>query len=207
MRPLPALGVVLLVVALLVAGGIGLDLVLHPQPAGAFAGCRTARQLSPTQFAGAPPMCIDTKKNYKGTIKTAKGDFTFVFLTGTAPKTVNNFIVLAVNGYFDGLSFFRVEDWVVQTGDPDNNGRGGPGYTLPAEPSPASDKWDPGSMGMARFPNDGISGSQFFILKTHWPGGPPQSAYNHFATITLGFDVVGQLTAGDRIRSVQVQRA
>jgi cyclophilin family peptidyl-prolyl cis-trans isomerase len=207
MRPLPALAIMLLVVALLVAGGIGLDLVLHPQPTGAFAGCRPARELAPRQYAGPPAMCIDPDKNYKGTMKTTKGDFSFVFLASSAPKTVNNFIVLAVNGYFDGLTFFRSEDWVLQGGDPQNDGRGGPGYTLPPEPPPAADKWVPGSIGMARFPGDGISGSQFFILKTAWPGGNPPTVYNHFATITLGFDIVGQISAGDRILSVQVQRA
>jgi cyclophilin family peptidyl-prolyl cis-trans isomerase len=207
MRPLPALAIMLLVVALLVAGGIGLDLVLHPQPTGAFAGCRPARELAPHQYAGPPAMCIDPKKNYKATMKTTRGDFSFVFLASSAPKTVNNFIVLAVNGYFDGLTFFRSEDWVLQGGDPQNDGHGGPGYTLPPEPPPATDKWAPGSMGMARFPGDGISGSQFFILKTAWPGGSPPTVYNHFATITLGFDVAGQISAGDRILSVQVQRA
>jgi cyclophilin family peptidyl-prolyl cis-trans isomerase len=206
MRPVPAIAIMLLVVALLVAGGIGLDLLLRPQPAGAFAGCKTAAELSPGQFKAPPPMCIDPKKNYKGTVKTTKGDFSFVFLTSSAPRTVNNFIVLAVNGYFDGLTFFRSESWVVQTGDPQNSGRGGPGYTLPEEPPPPNDKWAPGAMGMARFPGDGISGSQFFILKTAWPGGNPKSVYNHFATITLGFDVVGQISAGDRILSVQIQR-
>jgi cyclophilin family peptidyl-prolyl cis-trans isomerase len=206
MRPIPAIAIMLLVVALLVAGGIGLDLVLRPQPAGAFAGCKTATELSPGQFKAPPPMCIDPKKNYKGTIKTTKGDFSFVFLTSSAPKTVNNFIVLAVNGYFDGLTFFRSESWVVQSGDPLNNGRGGPGYTLPPEPSPAKDKWVPGAMGMARFPGDGVSGSQFFVLKTAWQGGDPKDVYNHFGTVTVGFDIVGQLSAGDRIMSVQIQR-
>jgi cyclophilin family peptidyl-prolyl cis-trans isomerase len=206
MRPLPALAIVLVVVAALVAGGISLDRLLHPQPAGAFAGCKTARELSPRQYSGPPPMCIDPKQNYSGTITTSKGSFTFVFLTKAAPKTVNNFIVLAVNGYFDGLSFFRVEDWVLQSGDPENNGRGGPGYQIPPEPPAPGDKWVPGAMGMARFPGDGISGSQFFILKSAWPGGDPATVYNHFATVTLGFDVVGQITAGDRILSVQVKR-
>jgi cyclophilin family peptidyl-prolyl cis-trans isomerase len=206
MRPIPAIAIMLLVVALLVAGGIGLDLLLRPQPAGAFSGCKTAAELSPGQFKAPPPMCIDPKKNYKATVKTTKGDFSFVFLTSSAPKTVNNFIVLAVNGYFDGLTFFRSESWVVQSGDPLNNGRGGPGYTLPPETPPPKDKWAPGAMGMARFPGDGISGSQFFVLKTAWPGGDPNAVFNHFATVTLGFDIVGQISAGDRILSVQIQR-
>jgi cyclophilin family peptidyl-prolyl cis-trans isomerase len=207
MRPLPALAIVLVVVVALVAGGIGVNMILHPQPTGAFAGCKTARELSPKVYTGPPPMCIDPKKAYNGTINTTKGSFSFTLLTKAAPRTVNNFIVLAVNGYFDGLTFFRVEDWVVQTGDPQNDGRGGPGYQLPPEPPPPGDRWVPGAMGMARFPGDGISGSQFFILKTAWPGGTPNTVYNHFATITLGFDVVGQLTTTDRILGVQIKRA
>jgi cyclophilin family peptidyl-prolyl cis-trans isomerase len=207
MRPLPALAITLLLVAAVVAGGIGLDRVAHPPPSGAFAACKTDRQLAPHVYAGPPAMCIDTKKSYSATIKTTKGDFSLVLLTSAAPKTVNNFIVLAVNGYYNGLTFFNVQDWVVQSGDPENNGQGGPGYTLPEEPPAPTENWTPGSVGMSRFPGDGISGSQLFVLKAAWPGGNPTSDYNHFATVTLGFDVVGQLTASDRILSVQVKRS
>lgn len=207
MRPLLAVVITLLLVAVVVVGGIGLNLTAHPPPGGAFARCKTATQLGPDSYSGPQPMCIDTGKTYSGTIKTTKGDFSFTLLASAAPKTVNNFVVLAVNGYFNGLTFFRAEDWVVQTGDPQNSGRGGPGYDLPPEAPSGSDRWTPGSMGMARFPGDGISGSQFFILKSDWPGGDPTTTYNHFATITLGFDVIGQLTTSDRIVSVQVKRS
>jgi cyclophilin family peptidyl-prolyl cis-trans isomerase len=207
MRPLPALAITALIVAVVIAAGIGVDWLASPHPTAAFAKCQTAQTLAPRLYAGPPAMCIDPEATYTGTIKTTKGDFSMVFLTSSTPKTVNNFIVLAENGYFDGSAFFRTEDWVVQTGDPLNNGRGGPGYSLPEEPPGKNDQWVPGSLGMARFPDGTISGSQFFILRQSWPGGDPTLVYNHFATVTLGFDVVSQLTSSDRILSVSIRRA
>lgn len=205
MRPAPALFIVSLLVAAVVAGGAALDWAAHPSLPKAFAGCRTGPQLAPGEFAGPPPMCIDPKLNYSATLVTTKGEISFVFLARQAPVTVNNFIVLAAHGYYDGLRFFKVQDWEVQTGDPENDGRGGPGYSLPPEPSPPDDTWVPGSLGMARFPDGSISGSQFFILKTAWPGGNPTTPYNHFATVTLGFDIVGQLDSSDRILQVKLK--
>jgi cyclophilin family peptidyl-prolyl cis-trans isomerase len=207
MRPWQALAISGLVVAIVIGAGAAIDWAARPHPPAAFAKCRTATQLAPDLYSGPPRMCIDPKATYNGTIKTTKGDITFVFLTKSTPKTVNNFVVLAENGYFNGQAFWRVEDWVVQSGDPLSNGRGGPGYTLPEEPPSKGDQWVPGSLGMARFPDGTISGSQFFLLKQSWPGGDPTTVYNHFATVTLGFDVVGQLTTSDRILSVEIKRA
>ncbi|HXM57035.1 MAG TPA: peptidylprolyl isomerase [Candidatus Dormibacteraeota bacterium] len=207
MRPLVALGISVLVVALVIGAGVGIDWAIGPHPAPAFSKCRTASQLGPDRYTAAPPMCIDTNAAYSGTFKTTKGDVSFNLLTKQTPKTVNNFIVLAENGYFNGRPFFNSQDWVIQSGDPQGNGQGGPGYTLPPEPPAADEQWAPGSMGMARFPDGTISGSQFFILKSAWSGGNPTAVYNHFATITLGMDVVGQLDASDRILSVEIKRA
>jgi peptidyl-prolyl cis-trans isomerase B (cyclophilin B) len=207
MRPAVALAISALVVALVIGAGIGIDWAVGPHPSAAFSKCRTASQLAPNQYSAAPPMCIDTNKAYSGTLKTTKGDISFNLLTRQAPKTVNNFIVLAENGYFNGQPFWHSVDWVIQTGDPLGNGRGGPGYTLPEEPPAADEQWAPGSMGMARFPDGTISGSQFFILKSAWSGGNPTAVYNHFATVTLGMDIVGQLDTSDRILSVEIKRA
>ncbi len=207
MRPAVALGISALVVALVIGAGAGIDYVTSPHPPAAFARCQTATHLAPNRYTGPPPaMCIDPKATYDGTMHTTRGDITVVFLTKQAPRTVNNFIVLAEHGYFNGQVFWRAEDWVVQSGDPLGDGRGGPGYSLPPEPSPSTDQWPPGSMGMARFPDGSISGSQFFILKQTWKGGNPTAAYNHFATVTVGFDVVGNLTTSDRILSVDIKR-
>ena len=207
MHPAAALGITALVVALVVGAGIGIDWAMGPHPTGALAGCRTATQLAPQLYSGPPPMCIDRNAKYRATVKTTKGDIIFDFLASQAPETTNNFIVLAEHGYFNGLTFFRSEDWVIQSGDPQNSGRGGPGYSLHPERPQANDSWVPGSLGMARFPDGTISGSQFFILKSAWSGGNPSDVYNHFGTVTQGFDIVGQLTSSDHILSVDVKRA
>jgi cyclophilin family peptidyl-prolyl cis-trans isomerase len=207
MRPPVALAISAVVIALVLASGIGIDWALNAHPSSAFASCRTATQLAPDQFSSAPPMCIDTKATYKGTLHTTKGDITFTLLTSQTPKTVNNFIVLAENGFFNGKPFINSQDWVIQTGDPTGSGSGGPGYTLPPEPPSTNDQWPSGSMGMARFPDGSISGSQFFVLKQPWSGGNPTAVYNHFATVDLGLDIVSQLDTTDRILSVEIRRA
>jgi len=202
--PIGALAVVLVLSVPTVAAGVGLAWAANPTPAGPFAKCKTAPQLAPRLYKAPPATCIDLNKPYSATILTTKGSITVIFLVGATPVTVNNFIVLAVNGYFAGQRFFQVADWYAQSGDPTNSGRGSPGYGLADEPAP-NDSWAPGSVGMARFPS-GISGSQFFITKSAWPGGNPTTAYNHFATVTLGFDVVGQLATDDRILRVDVKK-
>jgi cyclophilin family peptidyl-prolyl cis-trans isomerase len=207
MRPIVALGISALVVALVIGAGIGIDWTLGAHPASTFSGCRTASQLAPDLYSAQPAMCIDTKANYTGTLKTTKGDISFALLTRQTPRTVNNFIVLAENGYFNGQRFWRSMDWVIQTGDPLGNGHGGPGYALAPEPPATDDQWPVGSMGMARFPDGTISGSQFFILKGAWPNGNPVDVYNHFANVTLGNDIVSQLDTTDRILSVAIKRS
>ena len=202
--PIGSLAVVAVLVVLTIAAGQVVGWAANPAPTGAFARCHTAPVTGPHTFAGPPAMCIDPGKSYSATITTTKGDIGIVFLTGSTPQTVNNFIVLAVNGYFTGQSFFKISDWYLQTGDPTGTGRGGPGYLLPDEPS--KDQWVPGSLGMARLPS-GLSGSQFFITKSDFQGGPPSTAYNHFATVTLGFDLLGQLGSDDRILRIQVRRS
>lgn len=207
MPAVPAVIICAALIAAIIAAGVGIDRITHPAPKGAFANCDPQAQIAPGQFAGLPKMCIDPSRNYEGTIVTTKGQFSFVFLTKSNPITSNNFIVLAVNHYFDGLKFFKVESWEVQAGDPENSGRGGPGYSLPPEPPGPTDQWVPGSLGMARHPDGSLSGSQFFVLRTAWKGGDPSAVYNHFATITSGFDIVGQLDSTDRILQVQIKRS
>lgn len=203
----PAIGVVALLTAVAVGSGLSLDWSAHPAAQTGLAKCRTQTQLSTDLYAGPPPNCIDPHKTYDGTLVTSKGNISFVFLTGSTPKTVNNFIVLATNGYFNGLKFFNPQAWVIESGDPQNNGHGGPGYTLPPEPPRPNDQWVPGSLGMARLPDGSLSGSQFFILRDVWSGGDPTDVYNHFATITLGFDIASQLDQTDRILQVRIKRA
>jgi cyclophilin family peptidyl-prolyl cis-trans isomerase len=205
MRPLPALVLCAIVVAAVLAAGAATSWLLAPHPSGPFARCTTAEQLAPRHYAAPPPMCIEPTASYQATIRTSKGSFTIALLARSAPRTVNNFVVLAEHGYFDQLHFFNNRTWVIQTGDPLGNGRGGPGYDLPPEPG-ANGGWAPGALGMARFPDGRISGSQFFILKQAWPGGNPTVNYDHFANVTKGLDIVGQLTPSDTILSIQVKR-
>ena len=208
-RPLPppwAVAVTLLVVAAVVAAGVLIDLAQHPAPPSSLAGCRTSRQLAPDLYRSPPAMCIDTGKRYTATIDTTKGTFTVSLLPKQAPRTVNNFVVLAVNGYFNGQRFFDTKDWEVRAGDPTETGRGGPGYMLPAEPVARGESWPTGSVGMARLPDGSLSGSQLFVTRTAWPGGNPSVSYNHFGTVSQGFDVVSQLGGSDRIQRVSVSR-
>jgi cyclophilin family peptidyl-prolyl cis-trans isomerase len=111
--------------------------------------------------------------------------------------------VLAVHGYYTGLEFWKSEDWVVQAGDPLNNGTGGPGYNLPDESN--AQPWGVGSVGMARVPGGAINGSQFFIQKADWPGSGPTAVYNRFGTVTSGMDKVQALLGSDTILSVKIK--
>lgn len=208
-RPLPplwAVGVTLLVVAVVVAAGALIDIALRPAPQSSLAGCHTGRQLAPDLYGSAPAMCIDTQRHYTATVDTTKGTFTISLMPKQAPKTVNNFVVLAVNGYYNGQLFFDSQSWEVRVGDPTSTGRGGPGYVLPAEPVASNESWPTGSVGMARLPDGSLSGSQLFVTRTAWPGGNPNVSYNHFGTVSSGIDVISQLGSSDRIQRVSVSQ-
>lgn len=191
------------VVALVAGAGVALDRALAVQPAGAFARCSTAARLAPHAFAAPPRQCIDTSRTYIAKVVTTKGEFDISMIASAAPATVNNFIVLSVNGFYNGLTFHRAEDYVVQGGDPLGDGRGGPGYAL--RPESNSTPWSTNSVGMARNPDGSISGSQFFILKSEWPApGPGSLAFNQFGAVLTGGDVLPSLKPGDRIVSISV---
>jgi cyclophilin family peptidyl-prolyl cis-trans isomerase len=199
-----AIAVTALAVAVVVVAGAFVDSAQRQPVPNALAGCRTATQLAPDLYRSAPRMCIDVHRQYLATVDTTKGSFTIKLLASKAPVTVNNFVVLAVNGYFTGQRFFEAPTWYVQAGDPTETGRGGPGYTLPVAPM-ADTSWPTGSVGMARVSNGAISGSQFFITRTAWKGGRPKVSYNRFGTISQGFGNVTSLGGSDRILSVTVR--
>jgi cyclophilin family peptidyl-prolyl cis-trans isomerase len=192
-----------IIIAIVIGVGYVLGRAIAVQPTGAFAKCKTATRTGAHTFAGPPAMCIDTTKTYLAKLSTTAGEIDIAMPASQAPQTVNNFVVLAVNGYYTGLTFHRVESWVVQGGDPQGDGRGGPGYTLPAE---ANDQpWTTDAVGMARNPGDGVNGSQFFVLKTDWPGtGPGDTTFNHFGTILGGTQIVAAIKPGDRILAVAI---
>lgn len=203
--PMPwmALAGLAVIVAVVAGIGYGLGRAIEVQPSGAFKSCHPATQLGPHTFTGVPKLCIDTKKTYLAKLSTTAGEVDIVMPAADAPVTVNNFVVLAVNGYFTGLTFHRATPGLVQGGDPNGNGTGGPGYTLPAEAN--ADPWTADAVGMARNPDGKINGSQFFILITEWPnGGPGSTVFNHFGTVLGGTQIVSQIRPGDRILAVSV---
>jgi cyclophilin family peptidyl-prolyl cis-trans isomerase len=205
-RPwVPAL-IMAIVVAIALGSGVAIEQALKPVEPSALAGCKTATQVGPHAFIGPQPICIVASRKYQATINTTQGAITIQLLPEIAPVTVNNFVVLSVNGYYNGLTFWKAEDWVVQGGDPNGDGRGGPGYNLPDEPNtlPA---WQLGAVGMARVPGGPVNGSQFFIEKSTWPGTGPTAVYNRFGTVVLGLDKAQLLGTSDRITSITIKVA
>src|SRR5438552_1617569 len=145
------------------------------------------------RFGGPPPMGIDTTKRYGAEMVTSKGTMTIALDPVAAPKTVNNFVFLALYHYFEGIHFHRViPGFVLQGGDPEGSGRGGPGYKFEDE-LPKAGRYEVGSLAMANAgPN--TNGSQFFIISGQ--SGvqlPPQ--YSLFGKVVKGLDVVEAVDA------------
>lgn len=110
-----------------------------------------------------PAMAIDPSRNYSALVQTSKGSFEIELFAKEAPETVNNFVFLAKNRYYEGLSFHRIiETFMIQTGDPHGDGTGGPGYTIPDELN-SDRKYEPGIVAMAKSLEPDSGGSQFFI--------------------------------------------
>jgi cyclophilin family peptidyl-prolyl cis-trans isomerase len=150
-----------------------------------------------------PPNILEPGKRYSVTVHTSRGDFTIALVDPkVAPQTVNNFISLAKDKYYEGLTFHRVvSGFVVQGGDPLGNGTGGPAYKLPNESNPSS--WARGTVGMASSAA-GVSGSQFFITIGDAPFLASNGVYNHFGEVTSGMDVIDKIQVGDTMRSLDV---
>ena len=203
-RPWVPILIVAVLVAAVLGAGLAVDQALNAGPPTALANCKTSTQIGPHTFIGPQPICILPSRNYQATITTTQGQIVIQLLPEIAPVTVNNFVVLAVNGYYTGLTFWNSLDWSVQGGDPGGDGRGGPGYTLPDEPN-TTPSWTTGAVGMARVPGGAVNGSQFFIEKLDWPGTGPTSVYNRFGTVVLGMDKAQLLTSTDRITSITIK--
>ena len=165
--------------------------------------CPNADGSSPrmTSFDAAPPMFIDPAKTYIATMKTSLGDLIIALYPDQAPKTVNNFVVLARYHYYDGLVFHRIiNGFMCQGGCPEGSGMGGPGYRFEDE-LPAHGAYEIGSLAMANSgPN--TNGSQFFIVSgPNGAGLPPQ--YSLFGKVVGGLEIVAAMQAvatrpGDR---------
>lgn len=154
-------------------------------------------------YPAPPTMAIDPMKAYTATVETTKGTFIMQLLPDVAPQTVNSFVFLARDGFYDGLTFHRVEDWVVQGGDPLGTGMGGPGYTVPAE-FESSKKYSQvrGIVGLARSQDPNSGGSQWYVVKKDatWLDGQ----YTTFGQVVSGMDVVDKLAIGDRMTRITI---
>jgi cyclophilin family peptidyl-prolyl cis-trans isomerase len=153
---------------------------------------------SPKQWAQAPAITIDVTKQYTAVIHTDKGDMTVQLFADKAPRTVNNFVFLAKEGFYDGTIFHRViADFMAQGGDPTGSGRGGPGYRFDDEFHPSLRHDKPGVLSMANAgPN--TNGSQFFI--THVPTPWLDGKHSVFGQVTKGMDVLMAIPPRDPIR-------
>ena len=150
------------------------------------------------QWSKPPEMVIDTKKKYSATISTEKGDMVIELFADKAPKTVNNFVFLAREGFYDGTIFHRViANFMVQGGDPTGTGTGGPGYRFADEIHPSLEHSKPGILSMANA-GPGTNGSQFFI--THIPTSWLDGRHSVFGQITSGMDVLMSIPPRDPMK-------
>ncbi|MEH6819983.1 MAG: peptidylprolyl isomerase [Dietzia psychralcaliphila] len=141
-----------------------------------------------TSFDSAPPMCLTPGVDYSAVITTDAGVVTVDLLEEKAPETVNNFVFLARHKYYEGITFHRViPGFMIQGGDPQGTGSGGPGYQFSDE-LPADGEYEVGSMAMANAGPD-TNGSQFFIV-TGDSGVSLPPDYSLFGTVTDGMDAV-----------------
>jgi peptidyl-prolyl cis-trans isomerase B (cyclophilin B) len=154
------------------------------------------------QWNCSPEMQIDTNKKYMAEIETNRGSIKLELFPGHAPKTVNNFVFLAQNGFYDGVSFHRViSDFMIQGGDPTGTGAGGPGYSFEDELSDNPLTHETGVISMANAgPN--TNGSQFFI--THCPQPHLNGKHTVFGKVVGSQDVVDSIQQGDKMERVTI---
>ena len=145
------------------------------------------------RYSAPPPMQIDPRKAYEALIRTEKGDIRVELLPDVSPQHVNNFVFLARNRFYDGLTFHRViRGFVAQGGDPAGTGSGGPGYMLPPENNDRP--MEAGVISMAASAA-GVSGSQFFITLAPQPA--LEADFGVFGRVVEGMDVARALTERD----------
>ncbi len=149
----------------------------------------------PKQWNTPPAMQIDPKKQYKARMETDKGTMVIELYADKTPVTVNNFVFLAREGFYDGIIFHRViNDFMAQGGDPTGSGRGGPGYRFQDEFHPSLRHDKRGILSMANA-GPGTNGSQFFI--THGPTPHLDNRHTVFGLVVEGLDVLMSIPARD----------
>jgi cyclophilin family peptidyl-prolyl cis-trans isomerase len=163
------------------------------------------------QYATPPPPSIDASREYTATLTTTAGPLTLELFPDEAPATVNNFVFLARDGFYDGVSFHRViPGFMIQGGDPTGTGRGGPGYRFDDEP--VQRPYERGTLAMANAgPN--TNGSQFFIMHTDTPLPPNYTIFGKLVDGEAALDAIataptdGQDRPRDpvRIESIEIE--
>ena len=158
--------------------------------------------MSIMKWNSPPPMQIDPKKGYKAVVETVRGTIELDLYPEHAPRTVNNFVFLAKQGFYDGVTFHRViADFMIQGGDPTGTGSGGPGYRFEDELKGNPLTHEAGVISMANAgPN--TNGSQFFI--THSPQPHLNGKHTVFGRVTRGKEVVDAVRQGDLMAKVTI---
>jgi cyclophilin family peptidyl-prolyl cis-trans isomerase len=161
-------------------------------PAALPAGCTDTKPPDnpsrPKHFDAAPPMTIDPAKTYTAKLSTSCGDITIALDAKNAPTSVNNFVFLAKQGFYDGLTWPRVaKGFVIQTGSPDNDQAGGPGYSVKAE-LPPGNAYPSGAVAWAKSGQEaaGTAGSQFFVVTGDPSGLTPD--YGYLGVVSAGLE-------------------
>lgn len=166
-----------------------------PKPVAADKPCSEARPARPVvpPITAAPPMTIDPAKTYTATLETSCGTLTIKLADETSPQTVNSFVFLARQKFFDGLTFHRITAFAVQGGDPKGDGTGGPGYQVVDTP-PVEQKYEEGIIAMAKAGDEpaGTSGSQFFMV----PDTENAASLNGLPQLPAQYAVLGQVATG-----------
>lgn len=208
--------IVLAAAAVLAVWWFGQRPTAAPTPAATEIAERPLAALPPAErvnyYSSPPAMQIDRSKQYLATIHTEKGDIVVELYADKAPNTVNNFVFLANQGYYDDTTFHRViPGFMAQAGDPSGTGKGGPGYRFEDEFHPDLRHDGPGVLSMANAgPN--TNGSQFFITYAAQPH--LDDAHTVFGKVIEGLDVLEQITPrdpdtatapGDRITSITIE--
>lgn len=168
----------------------------QPQPTPQSTELPLAKNKRLNQFPGI--LKPEILQNKKAVIQTQKGVIQLQIYP-EASMAASNFMILAANGFYDGLIFHRVEDWVIQGGDPEGTGTGGSGYQFPDEP--VTRAYTKGILAMANSGPD-TNGSQFFILKADYQLQPN---YTIFGSVISGMDIVEKITPGDVMQKVTIQ--
>jgi peptidyl-prolyl cis-trans isomerase B (cyclophilin B) len=154
-------------------------------------------------YDAPPAMQVSPDKTYRATITTDRGAIVLDLYPAHAPQTVNNFVALARDGFYDGVTFHRViPNFMIQGGDPTGTGRGGPGYTFGDEFAGNPLRHERGVISMANA-GPGTNGSQFFI--THGPQPHLDGRHTVFGRVVEGQDVVDAVRQGDAMESVVIE--